>query len=323
MMRRKQLSVLLTVLILTMTVTAGCGGKKEDAAVLPDTEEVMAVVDTEMETEEPTEAVEETEEAESTELTEAVEETEVMESTEAQTAEADADGYTYETLDQTMYAKSQVNVRNKPFQVGEKLGALKANEEVKVTGKCNETGWYRISYAGSTGYVSDKYLTDTKTSTQASKNTGTSKNTNSSAGKNSASTGTASGTGNGSTSGTTASNGSNSGSQTASGNGNNGGSNASGGNNGGSSTPAQTPSDNGGNSTPSTPDSGNNGGNTTPSTPDNGGSTGVDLSTGGSNYNMSLDGIPTPPPEAGGSNSPDLKGDDSDLVMGGGTFEIN
>ena len=322
MMRRKQLSVLLTALILTMTVTAsGCGAKKEDAVILPDTEEVMAVVDTETETEEPTETVEATEEV--TEATETVEETEVMESTEAQTAEADADGYTYETLDQTMYAKSQVNVRSKASQDGEKLGALKANEEVKVTGRCNETGWYRISYAGNTGYVSDKYLTDTKTSTQASKNTGTSKNTNSSAGKNSASTGTASGTGNGSTSGTTVSNGSNSGSQTASGNGNNGGSNASGGNNGGSSTPAQTPSDNGGNSTPSTPDNGNNGGNTTPSTPDNGGSTGADLSTGGSNYNMSLDGIPTPPPEAGGSNPPEAKGDQSGLVEGGGTFEIN
>ena len=315
MMRRKQLSVLLTALILTMTVTAsGCGAKKEDAVILPDTEEVMTVVDTETETEEPTEIVE---------ATETVEETEVMESTEAQTAEADADGYTYETLDQTMYAKSQVNVRSKASQDGEKLGALKANEEVKVTGRCKETGWYRISYAGSTGYVSDKYLTDTKASTQASK--GTTKNTNSSAGenntsgKNRASTGTASGTGNGSTSGTTASNGSNSGSQTASGNRNNGGSNASGGNNGGSSTPAQTPSDNGGNSTPSTPDSGNNGGNTTPSTPDNGGSTGVDLSTGGSNYNMSLDGLP-PMPEG---PAPDYSGDDSNLVMGGGTFEIN
>lgn len=317
MMRRKQLSVLLTALIFTMTITAtGCGAKKEDAVILPDTEEVMAVVDTEMETEEPTEVVEETEEAESTEPTEAVEETE---STEAPEEAADEDGYTYETLDQTMYAKSQVNVRSKASQDGEKLGALKANEEVKATGRCNETGWYRISYAGNTGYVSDKYLTDTKTSTQASKNTGTSKNTNSSAGKNSASTGTASGTGNGSTSGTTASNGSNSGSQTASGNGNNGGSNASGGNNGGSSTPAQTPSDNGGNSTPSTPDSGNNGGNTTPSTPDNGGSTGADLSTSGSDYNMGLGDIPAPPTGEG----TDYSGDDSNLVMGGGTFEIN
>ena len=36
---------------------------------------------------------------------------------------------------------------------------MSKDAEVKVTGKCNETGWYRIEYKGKVGYVSNNYLT--------------------------------------------------------------------------------------------------------------------------------------------------------------------
>ncbi len=58
-------------------------------------------------------------------------------------------GYTYSDVSKTMYAKSTVNVRS-----------LSKNQEVAVTGQCNETGWYRISYNNAEGFVSNKYLTD-------------------------------------------------------------------------------------------------------------------------------------------------------------------
>ena len=80
--------------------------------------------------------------------------------TETTTA-ADA-GYTYSELNQTMYAKSSVNVRDLPSTDGKKIGSLKASQEIAVTGKCDQTGWYRFDLNGTTGYVSDKYIVSEK-----------------------------------------------------------------------------------------------------------------------------------------------------------------
>ena len=70
--------------------------------------------------------------------------------------------YTYSDMNVTMYAKSSVNVRNLPSADGERLGSLSTNQEITVTGQCNETGWYRFEYNGSVAYVSNNYLSDTK-----------------------------------------------------------------------------------------------------------------------------------------------------------------
>lgn len=67
-------------------------------------------------------------------------------------------GYTYSELNQTMYAKSAVNVRDLPNTDGKKIGSLKASQEITVTGKCDQTGWYRFELNNTTGYVSDKYI---------------------------------------------------------------------------------------------------------------------------------------------------------------------
>lgn len=71
-------------------------------------------------------------------------------------------GYTYSELNQTMYAKSAVNVRDLPSTDGKKIGSLKASQEITVTGKCDQTGWYRFDLNGTTGYVSDKYIVSEK-----------------------------------------------------------------------------------------------------------------------------------------------------------------
>lgn len=59
--------------------------------------------------------------------------------------------YTYTDMSKTMYAKSAVNVRSLPSTGGTRLGSLSKNQEVAITGQCNETGWYRISYNGAVG----------------------------------------------------------------------------------------------------------------------------------------------------------------------------
>ena len=71
-------------------------------------------------------------------------------------------GYTYSELNQTMYAKSAVNVRDLPSTDGKKIGSLKASQEITVAGKCDETGWYRFKLNNTTGYVSDKYIVSEK-----------------------------------------------------------------------------------------------------------------------------------------------------------------
>ena len=71
-------------------------------------------------------------------------------------------GYTYSELNQTMYAKSAVNVRDMPSTDGKKISSLKASQEITVTGKCDQTGWYRFELNNTTGYVSDKYIVSEK-----------------------------------------------------------------------------------------------------------------------------------------------------------------
>lgn len=104
-----------------------------------------------------------------------IENTESTESTEPEQQST----YSYTDKSATMYAKSSVNVRDLPDTNGNKVGGLSTNQEVSVTGQCNETGWYRINYNGGTAYVSNSYLGDSKVDTKknTNSNTGTSSNT--------------------------------------------------------------------------------------------------------------------------------------------------
>lgn len=146
-------SLVAVMLGLMMTVSlVGCGGCGTEV-VEEETEaeivrvEVLDAPTEEVETEVATEVVEEvTEEPTTEEETTVVEETPVV------------SPYSYTELNQVMYAQSTVNVRDLPEQTGGKVGSLSTNQEVTVTGQCNETGWYRISYNGSEGFVSNSYL---------------------------------------------------------------------------------------------------------------------------------------------------------------------
>lgn len=86
-------------------------------------------------------------------------------------------GYTYSEVSQTMYAKSAVNVRDLPSTDGKKIGGLKASQEITVTGKCDQTGWYRFDWNNTTGYVSDKYIVSEKPVVNTVASTNNSRNT--------------------------------------------------------------------------------------------------------------------------------------------------
>lgn len=153
------------ILCAALMLTA-CGSKETTSNETASTEttsvtatETNSVESTEMTTTEatvePTEAPTETAPAESP--APAVEPTAApVESTAVST------GYTYSELNQTMYAKSAVNVRDLPSTDGKKIGSLKASQEITVTGKCDQTGWYRFELNNTTGYVSDKYIVSEK-----------------------------------------------------------------------------------------------------------------------------------------------------------------
>lgn len=67
-----------------------------------------------------------------------------------------------EKLDKVMYATADLNVRDKSNTDGNKIGSLGYSQEVKVVARDKNTGWYQIAYGDGVGFVSDKYLSDTK-----------------------------------------------------------------------------------------------------------------------------------------------------------------
>lgn len=165
---KRKIVLLLAVSAMVMCLAAGCGNTSEEKS---DTTE-EAVEEQGPEKEEEIEELEETEEpdeGEEPEETESAEnETPQAETPEtAETPEPEAPTYTYADMSATKYAQCSLNVRDLPGTDGAKLGTLSLNQAVTVTGQCNETGWYRIDYNGSTGYVSNKYLGDNKVEVQA------------------------------------------------------------------------------------------------------------------------------------------------------------
>ena len=93
--------------------------------------------------------------------------------TDTRVAEGSMLTYSYTYMDATMYAQQTVNVRSLPSTDGEMLGGLSTNDEVKVTGQCAETSWYRIEYNGQVGYVSNNYLGNDKVVVQEQTSTQT------------------------------------------------------------------------------------------------------------------------------------------------------
>ncbi len=65
------------------------------------------------------------------------------------------------TSPKTMYAISNVNVRESHSTNSKKLETIVTGTEVKVTGH-TENGWYRIEYGETYAYINDEYLSETK-----------------------------------------------------------------------------------------------------------------------------------------------------------------
>ena len=130
------------------------------------TEETETIIDlTEIEsTKDETTEVETTEVESTEEETTTVEETtEVSTETETTPVETTKSAeYTFTEMATYMYVKEAVNVRTLPCVDGEKVTVFGYNHEVWVTGRCNETGWYRINLEGQSFYMSDGYLSAEK-----------------------------------------------------------------------------------------------------------------------------------------------------------------
>ena len=165
-MKKSLVAAMFAVMMISLV---GCGKASEPMPI-----EATEVVEESETVEEVTETVEEATETE--EVAEATETT-----AEESVVEEPSSPYSYAELSQTMYAQSTVNVRDLPEQSGGKLGSLSTNQEVTVLGQCNETGWYKISYNGGEGFVSDSYLSTEKVAVKSSKSssqsTSTSQNT--------------------------------------------------------------------------------------------------------------------------------------------------
>lgn len=172
---RKDAAKMVVAVLCAACMLTACGNAEADAmeeiaaSVTETTTESAEVLPTEKPAAEPTEAPAKTvDEGSATEPVEPVAvtaEPDTKPSAEPVAASAGAAaeaGYTCTEMTQTMYAKSAVNVRDLPSTDGKKIGSLKASQEITITGKCDQTGWYRFELNGTTGYVSDKYIVSEK-----------------------------------------------------------------------------------------------------------------------------------------------------------------
>ena len=167
-MKKRLLGLLLGVMLISVCV--GCGAENTTTeptetvettattqeSTVEQTEETTAT--TTESTEQTTEVTEEaSEEVETeTETTEPME-TVTPEPTEEPTPEPEPQAiYTYTDMSATMYAQQTGNVRDLPDTSGNKLGSLSTNDEIAISGQCNETGWYRFEYNGSVVFMCEE-----------------------------------------------------------------------------------------------------------------------------------------------------------------------
>ena len=178
-MNRKLLGLILSAVFISVCV--GCGAEnttkeqaETDSAIIIEEgtpETLEEVTETSEVILEPTLGV--TEEPSEETTTETDIETPTIESTETVVPEHGEEPipepqaiYTYTDMSATMYAQQTVNARDLPDTNGNKLGSLSTNEEITITGQCNETSWYRFEYNGGVAYVSDKYVGENKVEVQ-------------------------------------------------------------------------------------------------------------------------------------------------------------
>lgn len=83
--------------------------------------------------------------------------------TEPPTTEAPRPAYTFTDMTgRSMYVQNSVNIRTLPSIDGDVVTTRERDDEVWVTGQCNETGWYRIDIEGHTFYISNGYVAEAR-----------------------------------------------------------------------------------------------------------------------------------------------------------------
>ncbi len=178
-MKKRLLGFLLGVMLVSVCV--GCGAEsattKPTETVTETTTEENTPEQTEAPTAIPEKTVEPTPEANIEAVEEATTEPETTEPTKtAEPEQAEipttepVPQYTYTDMSATMFAQQTVNVRDLPDTNGNKVGSLSTNDEITISGQCNETGWYRFDYNGNVAYVSNKYVGDKKVEVAAPAN---------------------------------------------------------------------------------------------------------------------------------------------------------
>ena len=178
-MKKRLLGFLLGVMFVSVCV--GCGAEsattKPTETVTETTTEENTPEQTEAPTAIPEKTVEPTPEANIEAVEEATTEPETTEPTKtAEPEQAEipttepVPQYTYTDMSATMFAQQTVNVRDLPDTNGNKVGSLSTNDEITISGQCNETGWYRFDYNGNVAYVSNKYVGDKKVEVAAPAN---------------------------------------------------------------------------------------------------------------------------------------------------------
>ena len=183
-MKKRILGLLLSVMLISVCV--GCGAESttteptetatETTTEESTTEQAEEATATPEETAEPTPETKEETSEETTAETEP-ETTEIAEPEQAETPTTEpVTQYTYTDMSATMFAQQTVNVRDLPDTTGNKVGSLSTNDEIAISGQCNETGWYRFEYNGNVAFVSNKYVGENKVEVQqqATANSGSS-----------------------------------------------------------------------------------------------------------------------------------------------------
>lgn len=168
----KRLLTILATITLSTALLIGCGNKQEEIPqatteeIVPEQTKKEATPTTEIAEPTPEATAEPVEEATTEPETETTETAE-PEPTEEPTPETEPQAiYTYTDMSATMYAQQTVNVRDLPDTNGNKVGSLSTNDEITISGQCNETSWYRFEYNGSVAYVSNKYVGENKVEIQ-------------------------------------------------------------------------------------------------------------------------------------------------------------
>ena len=101
---------------------------------------------------------------ESDKISETEDTAETEENSETEDATEPKPEFTFESMSKVMYANAKVNIRALPNTSGKVLGSLQVNDEILVTARCVETGWYQVKYNTHIAYVHYEYLAEEKLS---------------------------------------------------------------------------------------------------------------------------------------------------------------